>query len=166
MNNKPQTQTGQRVETTRGQEIDNSKNRGNPTEFCITVPRSKWIRGTDNGYDFEGFLAAQNDAGEYCMCIMGFVGQAFGLSPADMKGLTDLADVETIGEDQWHEREGAALYRRGILTIGENDRFESPPEVVQIVLLNDDADLSDEDRETELQDRLLNHFGIHVRFTE
>lgn len=63
----------------------------------VVVKRSKWLRGET----FNSFLFRESDGK---MCCLGFLGEACGLSPDDMKNRVTPNDLSTLSRKKFYNK--------------------------------------------------------------
>lgn len=107
----------------------------------IKVDRNRWSAGC------EGNLLLNSEG---CMCIMGWVLDAYGVRSEDLYGTANPEDLCEEDKDKLPE----VFYT----TAADGDRF-----IVRAITLNDDEDLSDELREESLTE-LFKKVGVLLVF--
>lgn len=112
----------------------------------LVIDRSKWLRG--EGWEQSALLRRSDEK----MCCLGFLGEACGVSRISMLGK---------GSPRRLDKEEKALYPTALIVDYNTENGLSP--MGELMMINDDPNLSEETRESLIIDR-MSTFDIEVEF--
>lgn len=117
----------------------------------VTIERSRWLRGEGST---ESALLREKDGK---MCCLGFVAIALGRTPEQIKGQSS----PTCGEQSV---DGSTLAAAGTrLVMSEDGHWREPAAIERAMVVNDDRDVPDANRE-QLLTKLLAELAVDLEF--
>jgi hypothetical protein len=132
----------------------------------FTIDRKRWARGQHKDPVEKNPGVMMNQRGK--MCPIGFYLTSLGAEPATLKGVSrpdkpgPLAFVEK--KAPWLLKKYDRIYVDGVEGAISMDVTTCSPDAFEIMSLNDDSDVSSDEREQEIAD-LFRQNGVQVRFT-
>ncbi len=127
-------------------------------EKVLIIDRSKWRRGGDVYNITHGSTALLNDHG--LMCCLGFDALACGVSVRELAHIGDPAELTMMVYELPPDYMGSRL-----ASVAPDD-FDNAPIVLRAIKVNDDAQITDAEREAKLIPILKQLGWDDVRFVD